>query len=106
MANEVMSFKSAVEEIIVDVMYDDHSVKYVEDASKGLTTDLEDEEYAIPVVASFLSWLKCIDGEKYKFMMTYILKEYKDLRVVVQEKYKDDAEFEAQSKRTVLTRIK
>ena len=106
MTNQVISFKEAVEEIIVDVMYDDHSVKYVEDASKGLTTDLEDEEYAIPVVASFLSWLKCMDEEKYKVMMAYILNEYKDLRVVVQEKYKDDAEFEVQTRRASLIRIK
>lgn len=104
--SQTITFKTAVEEIIVDVMYDELSVKYVEDSSKGLTTDLEDEEYAIPVVASFLSWLKCIDEEKYKIMMSYILKEYKDLRLVVQEKYKDDAEFEAQTRRASLIRIK
>lgn len=106
MANQVMSFKEAVEEIVVDVMYDEFSVKYVEDSSKGLTTDLEDEEYAIPVVASFLSWLKCMDEEKYKVMMSYILKEYKALRIVVQEKFKDDAEEEARQRRATLTRIK
>lgn len=86
--NEVISFKQAVEELIVDVMYEEECFKYVESAANGEMTNLELEDYAIPVVASFLSWISVLDNQRFIDLMKIISSEYKHVREI--EMLKDE----------------